>query len=110
MLFTLKVWNIYKFIFFSIFELKFNWKGFESNENSSIINTLSILYDDIDIYTGFPTEFKINLKDLNNTNIRFIKIAKNDNHPIFSDDIYTVDTNHKATKVNIPNTHNEVNK
>jgi hypothetical protein len=66
------------------------------------------LYDDIDIYTGFPTEFKINLKDLNNTNIRFIKIAKDDNHPIVSDDIYTVDSDHKATKVNIPNTHNEV--
>ena len=46
---------------------------------------------------------------MNNTNIRFIKIAKDDNHPIVSDDIYTVDSNHKVTKVNIPNTHNEVN-
>ena len=41
-------------------------------------------------------------------NIRFIKIAKDDNHPIVSDDIYTVDSDHKAAKVNIPNTHNEV--
>ena len=66
------------------------------------------MYDDIDINSGFPNEFKISLKELNNTNILFVKIAQDENHPIVSDDIYTVESNQKAVKVNIPTKNNEV--
>ena len=53
-------------------------------------------------------EFKISLKELNNTSIKFVKIIQNENHPILSDHVYTVDSNQKVTRVNVPNIHNEV--
>ena len=76
--------------------------GLTTNENTTLIDKLTIRYLDDDQSTKFPDEFFVDLNSISEESILFVKIPHDSpSHPIQSDSVYTVGKNQQVNKIDL---------